>query len=87
VDKFEEMLSTNVRQVLNFYSQHWPEPVTGIVLSAVAYRAQAEEGIRSYTTLPIIPFTLAEETQIRRNGSLRSDARCTRSRPTPKTKR
>jgi len=64
VDKFEEMLSTNVRQVLNFYSQHWPEPVTGIVLSAVAYRAQAEEGIRSYTTLPIIPFTLAEETQI-----------------------
>ena len=37
VKKFTEALASNLRQVMNFYTQHWPEPLAGIVLSAAAF--------------------------------------------------
>jgi hypothetical protein len=59
VTKFEEALSSSMRQVLNFYSQHWPEPLAGVILSAVAFGDEAVRAIQASSALPIIPFALA----------------------------
>jgi hypothetical protein len=64
VAKFEEALSSSMRQVLNFYSQHWPEPLAGVILSAGAFQAQAEEAVRNSSALPVIPLALAMDQQI-----------------------
>ncbi len=61
--KFEEALSSSMRQVLNFYSQHWLEPLVGVILSAVAFNDEAVSAIQSSSTLPIIPFTLIDMEQ------------------------
>jgi len=64
VTKFKEMLAASVRQVLNFYSQHWPEPLAGIILSTAALQSLVEEAIGASTTLPITPLALAMEQPI-----------------------
>jgi hypothetical protein len=57
-EKFEEALSSSMRQVLNFYSQHWPEPMSGVILSAVAFGDEALRAIQASSALPVIPFAL-----------------------------
>jgi hypothetical protein len=64
VAKFEEMLAASLRQVMNFYTQHWPEPLAGIIFSAVAFREEAEHAVKESTSLPIIPFTLSMDEPI-----------------------
>jgi hypothetical protein len=65
VPKFEEALSSSMRQVLNFYSQHWPEPLAGVILSAVVLSDEATRATQASSSLPVIPFTLdATEQQI-----------------------
>ena len=64
VTKFEETLTVNLRQVLNFFSQHWPEPLAGIILSAVAFEEQAEQAVKNSTTLPLVQISLATSQQI-----------------------
>ena len=64
VVKFEETLASSLRQVLNFYSQHWPEPLAGIILSAVAFKEQAEKAIKDATAFPIVPLALAMDQSI-----------------------
>jgi hypothetical protein len=63
VTKFEEALSSSMRQVLNFYSQHWPEPLAGVILSAVAFGDEAVRAIQASSALPVIPFALAATEQ------------------------
>ena len=58
VEKFEESLSGSLRQVTNFYNQHWPEPLSAVILSASAFGEQAEAAINSVAILPIIKLTL-----------------------------
>lgn len=57
--KFNGALTASLRQVMNFYTQHWPEPLAAIVLSAVAFREQAEQVVQASTTLPTIPLALS----------------------------
>lgn len=65
VGKFEEMLATSLRQVLNFYSQHWPEPLAGVVLSAVAFGEQAAKAVgEAAPSLPTIPLSLSSAEQL-----------------------
>lgn len=63
VTKFGEVISSNIRQVMNFYSQHWPDPLTGVILSAVAFGDEAANAIRESSSLPIIPLALAATEQ------------------------
>lgn len=64
-EKFEEVLTASLRQVMNFYTQHWPEPLAGIILSAVAFEAEAERVIGVLAaSLPTIPMTLSLSQQI-----------------------
>lgn len=58
IPKFEEMLAANVRQVLNFYNQHWPEPMSAVILSATALAEQAERVLALHASLPAVRLTL-----------------------------
>ena len=64
VDKFKETLSASVRQVMNFYAQHWPEPLAAVILSAVAFEEEATQAIAEAISLPIIPLALSLGSQV-----------------------
>jgi hypothetical protein len=57
VDKFEETMAASFRQVTNFYTQHWPEPLSAVILSATAFADLAEKAIQS-AGVPIIRLSL-----------------------------
>ena len=59
IAKFESMLAASVRQVINFYNQHWAEePLSAIILSAVALEAEAEKAIAPNASVPTVRLTL-----------------------------
>jgi hypothetical protein len=59
VEKFEETLASSLRQVMNFYSQHWPEPLAGVILSAAAFKEEAEQAVKASLALPIVPLAVS----------------------------
>jgi hypothetical protein len=61
VVKFEEMLAASLRQVMNFYTQHWPDPLAGVILSAVAFREEAIHAVKESISLPVTPVVLSSE--------------------------
>ncbi len=63
-EKFKDALASSTRQVLNFYSQHWPDPLAGVILSTVAFGSEAVEAIQTSSSLPVVPFALAMDQQI-----------------------
>jgi hypothetical protein len=63
-EKFEETLSASIKQVTNFYNQHWPEPLAAVILSAAAFKEQAEKAINTAGSIPIINLTLVMEQPI-----------------------
>ena len=56
--KFEATLAAGVRQVVNFYNQHWAEPLGAIILSTAAFEAEAEKAIASNAPVPTVSLTL-----------------------------
>lgn len=56
--KFETALAGSLRQVLNFYNQHWTEPLVAVILSAVALEAEAERVMAVNSPLPVVKLTL-----------------------------
>jgi len=56
--RFESALAGSLRQVLNFYNQHWKEPLASVILSAVALEAQAEKAMAENSPLPVSKLTL-----------------------------
>ena len=58
VEQFESSLTTSMRQVMNYYSQHWPEPVSAVILSAMALEDSAEKVLASTATFPSAKLTL-----------------------------
>jgi Tfp pilus assembly protein PilN len=63
VEKFETTLTASLRQVANFYNQHWPEPLSAVILSAAAFGDEAEKSITA-ASLPIINLTLVIGTPV-----------------------
>jgi Tfp pilus assembly PilM family ATPase len=61
VERFEETLASSLRQVMNFYAQHWPEPIAGVILSAAAFKEEAEQAVKTSLALPIMPLSLSSE--------------------------
>ena len=47
IPAFEATMTRSLRQVTNFYSQHWTDPLTEVILSASALVEQAEKAITS----------------------------------------
>ena len=58
VSTFETSLAVSLRQVMNFHSQHWPEPMSAVILSAVALAEQAEKVIGTNIAIPTVRLTL-----------------------------
>jgi len=58
MDRFDEALGGSLRQVMNFYSQHWPEPLSAAILSAAVFETDAERVIGKASNLPVIRLTL-----------------------------
>ena len=56
--KFEEELSGSLRRVLNFSGQHWPDPVSAVIISASAFQAEIEKTIAGNFSLPVLRMTL-----------------------------
>lgn len=57
VEKFKTMLAGSLRQVANFYAQHWPEPIAGVILSAAAFGDEAVQSVKTSIALPVIPLS------------------------------
>lgn len=62
--KFKDTIAANLRQVMNFYTQHWPEPLTGIILAATALEKEAEEAIQASVSLPVVRMSLVMDQQL-----------------------
>lgn len=58
VDKFKEAFAASVRQVVNYYRQHWQEPLGAVIISAVALEAEAEEAAAAAADAPVVRLTL-----------------------------
>jgi Tfp pilus assembly protein PilN len=58
VEKFETTLAASLRQVLNFYSQNWQEPLGAAILSSVVFNEEAEKVITENISFPAIRLTL-----------------------------
>jgi Tfp pilus assembly PilM family ATPase len=59
VERFNEMLSGNVRQVMNFYSQHWTEALSAVILSAASFVENAQAAVTASVSVPVIPLAVA----------------------------
>jgi len=57
VPKFEETLEASLRQVVNFYGQHWPDPIAGVILSAVAFGEEAVKAVADSIAPPVSALT------------------------------
>jgi len=51
--EFVASVTRNLRQVLNFYTQHWQEPIAEFVLSAVAFREETEAIVKEVVSFPV----------------------------------
>jgi hypothetical protein len=58
LEKFETQLTASLRQVLNFYAQHWPEPVSAVIISAVTFSDEIEKAVGEKFFLPALKMTL-----------------------------
>lgn len=56
IEKFEETLRVNLRQVMNFYLQHWSGRMAGVVISATTLADETKEVVSAELGLPIMPF-------------------------------
>jgi len=78
-DRFATALAASLRQVLNFYDQHWKEPIAAIILSAVALKEEAEKILAERSPVPVVSLTLvmgqpiSSEWLVALGGSLRGN--------------
>lgn len=58
VPKFEEELAASLRQVINFYNQHWTEPIGAVIIAAAALQESIEKTVATNATFPSVRLTL-----------------------------
>ncbi len=63
--RFTETIAAGIRQVLNFYDQHWPSPIASIILSSPAFAEEVEKAARETApATPVVRLTLVMEQPI-----------------------
>lgn len=55
---FETAILRNLHQVVNFYNQRWPEPISGIFISATTLNAEVEKIVKDNFSLKVMPLKL-----------------------------
>ncbi len=65
MERFNEAVAANFRQVFNFYHQRWQEELGGVLVIAVAFGKEASAAIAGATTLPVLSpaFNAGEDVQ------------------------
>lgn len=63
-EKLNETVTTNLRQVMNFYHQHWQDTLNGIVVSSMILQEEMLSLAQGVSLLPAIPLALATEQTI-----------------------
>lgn len=53
-EKFQEALETSLRQVMNFYLQHWEGKVAGVVVAAGVFVDEVEHAAADALSLPVL---------------------------------
>lgn len=61
---FEATIIRNLHQVLNFYGQHWPEPLTEIILSAAGLSAEVTKIVKDNFSFAVRELTLKTNQQV-----------------------
>ena len=55
---FNTAVTRNLHRLMNFYGQHWPEPLAGVVLSATALRDETTKIVTENFSLPVTELRL-----------------------------
>lgn len=58
IGAFEADLAASLRRVLNFYTQHWQNPIAAVIISAVNLQEQIEKTAIETLALPTVRLTL-----------------------------
>jgi hypothetical protein len=58
LQKFEEELGASLRQVINFYNQHWTEPMSAVIIAATTLHESIEKTVAANTAFPAVRLTL-----------------------------
>ncbi len=57
-EQFQATLAASLRQVVNFYNQHWTEPITVVVISASAFGGEIESAVTKNLGMPAVRLEL-----------------------------
>lgn len=58
MEVFTAAIGKGVRQVTNFYGQHWPDSVSGIFIVASALYDEAKTAAAASASVPVVPYPL-----------------------------
>ena len=64
MEKFTETITANLRQVMNFYHQHWQDVLSGVIVSSIMSPAEVQATVQEVSALPVLPLTLSAEQTI-----------------------
>lgn len=63
-EKFQTEFLGSLRQVTNFYSQHWAEPISAVIIAAINFHDELEKIVSEHLSLPSLRLTLEMGQQI-----------------------
>ncbi|MDR3402407.1 MAG: hypothetical protein P4L99_07905, partial [Chthoniobacter sp.] len=58
MDRFTETVSADLRQVMNFYHQHWQDALAGVLISSTMLEDETEKIAQDISRLPVMPLTV-----------------------------
>ncbi len=64
ISSFNAAITRNLHRVMNFYSQHWPEPLEGVILSATALVDETKKVVAENFSLPVRELRLSMDQSI-----------------------
>jgi hypothetical protein len=64
IAKFDETISGSMRQVTNFYDQHWKDPLSSVIVSSGLLWDETQKALANASTLPVLPLVLAKTSSL-----------------------
>jgi hypothetical protein len=64
MEKFTETISANLRQVMNFYHQHWQDALSGIIVSSIMSEEEVRSLAQETSALPVMSLTHSTEQEM-----------------------
>lgn len=64
MEKFTAVLSADLRQVINFYRQHWQDALTSVIVSSTMFYDDVERITKEVSALPVVGLTINANTAL-----------------------